>query len=536
MQSDSITKAGRREWTGLAVIALPCMVYAMDLTVLNLALPALSAQLRPSSSQLLWIVDIYGFLVAGFLITMGTLGDRIGRRRLLLIGAGAFALASLLAAAANSAEMLIAMRAVLGIAGATLAPSTMSLIRNMFHDPHQRQFAIGIWIASFSLGAAIGPLVGGVLLQYFWWGSVFLPAVPVMLLLLALGPRLLPEYRDPGAGRLDLTSVAQSLLAVLASVYALKTMAENGVSWPPLVLLVGGLGVAWLFFRRQLRLAYPLLDLQLFVQPRFRAATVAYGLSSMAMFGVYIFIAQYLQLVLLLTPLQAGVATVPWALAFVVGSMGAPLLTSRSWGGPEKPGLEAPIRHRRAAGVLVWGMVLAAIGFALLALAPIRFGLSGLVVSTVVMGVGLGAVFTIGNEMIISAAPPERAGAASAIAETCSELSGALGIALMGSLGTVVYRRFLLAAMPTGIDNDALELALSTLGAALGSSAALPAALGSAVTAAAQAAFADAMQVAAAVGAALLLLAIVVAARILRGPASSQADVDQRSVARPADD
>ena len=201
-------KATRREWIGLAVIALPCLVYAMDLTVLNLAVPALSTELKPTSSQLLWIIDIYGFLVAGFLITMGTLGDRIGRRKLLLIGAAAFGIASLIAAFSRSAEMLIAMRALLGIAGATLAPSTMSLIRNMFHDEHQRQFAIGIWIASFSLGGAIGPLVGGVMLQYFWWGSVFLVAVPVMALLLLLGPRLLPEYRDPKAGPIDLVSVA----------------------------------------------------------------------------------------------------------------------------------------------------------------------------------------------------------------------------------------------------------------------------------------------------------------------------------------
>lgn len=216
MTSISPTRAGRREWIGLAVIALPCLVYAMDLTVLNLALPAISAQLTPTSAQQLWIIDVYGFLVAGFLITMGTVGDRIGRRKLLLIGAAAFAVASTIAAFSTSAGMLIAMRALLGIAGATLAPSTMSLIRNMFHDPRQRQFAIGVWIASFSVGSAIGPLVGGALLQFYWSGSVFLVAVPVMVLLLIVGPSLLPEYRDPNAGRIDPLSVTQSLFAVLA--------------------------------------------------------------------------------------------------------------------------------------------------------------------------------------------------------------------------------------------------------------------------------------------------------------------------------
>src|SRR5687767_1769597 len=218
----AIPRAGRREWIGLAVIALPCLLYSMDLTVLNLAVPALSADLKPTSAQLLWIVDIYGFMVAGSLITMGTLGDRIGRRRLLLIGAAAFGIASVLAAFATSAEMLIATRALLGVAGATLAPSTLSLIRNMFLDPGQRTVAIGVWVTSYSVGGAIGPLLGGVLLEYFWWGSVFLLAVPVMALLLAVGPALLPEYRDPDAGRLHLPSAALSLVAVLALIFGLK--------------------------------------------------------------------------------------------------------------------------------------------------------------------------------------------------------------------------------------------------------------------------------------------------------------------------
>ena len=227
-------KAGRREWIGLAVIALPCLLYSMDLTVLNLALPRLSADLGPTSSELLWIVDIYGFLVAGMLITMGTLGDRIGRRRLLLMGAAAFGLASVLAAFSTSASMLIAARALLGVAGATLAPSTLSLIRNMFLDPRQRTAAIGVWATSFSVGGAMGPLLGGAMLQQFWWGAVFLLAVPVMILLLVLGPRLLPEYRDPAAGRLDLTSAVLSLVAVLAGIFGLKAWARDGLGLVPL--------------------------------------------------------------------------------------------------------------------------------------------------------------------------------------------------------------------------------------------------------------------------------------------------------------
>src|SRR5688500_9194547 len=199
--TESAPKAGPRAWIGLAVIALPCLLYSMDLTVLHLAVPALTRDLEPSSAQLLWIIDIYGFLVAGTLITMGTLGDRIGRRKLLMLGAAAFGVTSVLAAFSTSAEMLIATRALLGLAGATLAPSTLSLIRNMFMDPAQRTIAVSVWITSYSAGAAIGPPLGGLLLEFFWWGSVFLLAVPVMVVILIAGPRLLPEFRDPNAGK-----------------------------------------------------------------------------------------------------------------------------------------------------------------------------------------------------------------------------------------------------------------------------------------------------------------------------------------------
>src|SRR5579859_7049693 len=258
------SKATLKEWLGLAVIALPCLLYSMDLTVLNLAVPRISTDLQPSSVQLLWIVDIYGFMLAGSLITMGTLGDRIGRRKLLLIGAAAFGAASVLTAFASSAAQLIAARGLLGVAAATLAPSTLSLIRNMFLDAKQRTTAIAIWIASFSAGAAIGPVVGGVLLAHFWWGSVFLIAVPVMALLLILGPILLPEFRNPDAGRLDVISAALSIVAVLAVIYGIKEMAQDGVSPEAVLLILAGSGVAWLFVRRQYALADPLIDLRLF--------------------------------------------------------------------------------------------------------------------------------------------------------------------------------------------------------------------------------------------------------------------------------
>jgi MFS transporter, DHA2 family, multidrug resistance protein len=221
MSTIAATRAGRREWIGLVVLALPCLLYSMDLTVLDLAVPQLSADLAPTSAELLWILDIYGFMVAGSLITMGALGDRIGRRRLLLIGAAAFGVASVAAALSTSPAMLIAARAVLGVAGATLAPSTLSLIRNMFLDSRQRTFAIGVWVTSYSVGSAIGPLLGGFLLLHFWWGSVFLIGVPVMALLLVVGPLLLPEFENPDAGPLDLSSAALSLVAVLLAIFGL---------------------------------------------------------------------------------------------------------------------------------------------------------------------------------------------------------------------------------------------------------------------------------------------------------------------------
>src|SRR5918999_5051147 len=257
-------RATSREWIGLAVLLLAALVYAMDLTVLNLAIPRISFELQPSSAQLLWILDIYGFLVAGLLITMGTLGDRIGRRRLLLGGAAGFALSSLLAAFSTSAEMLIASRALMGVFGATVAPSTLSLIFTMFRDQKQRTTAIGFWIAAYSAGGAVGPVLGGIFLEFFWWGSVFLIGVPVMGLLLILGPRTLPEYRDPQARRLDLASAVISLVGILAIVYGLKEIAQGGISAVPVLAIVAGILLGIVFVRLQLRLESPMIDVRLF--------------------------------------------------------------------------------------------------------------------------------------------------------------------------------------------------------------------------------------------------------------------------------
>src|SRR5918999_1351411 len=365
MQEMTVPKAGRREWIGLAVILLPTLLYAMDLTVLHLAVPAISRDLAPTSAQLLWIIDIYGFLVAGSLLTMGTLGDRIGRRKLMLIGATLFGLASLLAAFSTSFEMLIAARALLGIAGATIAPSTLSLLRNMFHDPAQFSVAIGVWVSGFSAGSAIGPLVGGVLLERFWWGSVFLISVPVMVVLLITAPLLLPEYRDPDAGRLDLLSAALSLIAVLA--------------------------VGAIFVRRQRTLADPLIDMKLFTNRAFSGSLAMYMLGVLFAFGIFYFTGQYLQLVAGMSPLHAGVWSLPSAAAFIIGSNLAPRI----------------VRRFRPGRVVAVGMSLGAIGLAMLSQVGVD-SLPLLLLGSFVMAVGVSPVVTLATDIIVGSAPPEQ--------------------------------------------------------------------------------------------------------------------------------
>ena len=498
-------RAGVREWTGLGVLALACILYSMDLTVLHLAVPQISADLKPTSSQLLWIIDIYGFFVAGSLITMGTLGDRIGRRRLLLIGAVTFAITSVLAAFSTSAEMLIVTRALLGISGATIAPSTLSLIRNMFHDQNQRTLAIGVWISSFSAGAAIGPLLGGVLLEYFWWGSVFLLALPVMAVLLALGPVLLPEFKDPKARRLDVVSAALSLAAILAVIYGIKQIAQEGLGWQSALFVAAGLAIGAVFLRRQKKLVYPFIDLRLFRVPAFSASLATFVLGVFVTFGVFVFIAQYLQLVLGFSPLQAGVWMLPWALSFVAGSTLTPAIVRRL-----RPGL-----------VIAGGLALAAVGFGLLTQIGEEEYIVPLIAGLVVSSFGLAPVFTLATDLVVGSAPPERAGSASAISETSAELGGAVGIAILGSIGTAIYRREIANAVPAGIPPEALEVARDTLGGAVGVAGQLPGAVGSLLLDAARDAFMQGLHltvlISVAVSAAAAVLVLIALRNVQRG-------------------
>jgi DHA2 family multidrug resistance protein-like MFS transporter len=506
MTTTDTPRAGRREWIGLAVLALACLLYVMDLTVLHLAVPAISEDLKPSSAQLLWIIDIYGFMVAGFLITMGTLGDRIGRRKLLLVGAAAFGAVSILAAFSTSPEMLIFSRAVLGIAGATLAPSTLSLIFSMFQDPRQRAVAIGVWISAFSAGSAIGPVLGGILLENFWWGSVFLLALPVMALLLVLGPVVLPEYRDEKAGRLDLISAAMSLVAVLGAIFGLKQIAQDGVALLPVATIVVALVVGGLFVRRQFILADPMLDLRLFRIPAFSASLAINFLSIFVAVGYFLFVAQFLQLVIGLSPLEAGLWSLPSAIGFIVGSNAAPRI----------------VRRVRAAYVMGAGLALSAIGLAVLTQVGGSNGLAAVVVGSVIISLGLAPVFSLTTDLIVGSAPPERAGAASGISETASELGGALGIAVLGSIGVALYRGRIADALPAGVPADATIVARDTLGGAVAVAAQLPAELGTTVLEVARGAFVQGMQAATTISAVISVGVAILAVVMLRNVGSGE--------------
>jgi len=513
-QDTTLATAGRRAWLGLAVLMLPTLLIAMDFTVLHLAVPTITEDLTPSSAQLLWILDIYGFLIAGSLITMGTLGDRIGRRRLLMIGAAAFGLASTLAAFSTSAEMLIAARALLGIAGATLMPSTMALLRNMFPDPKQFMVAIGIWVSGFSAGSAIGPLLGGFMLEHFWWGSVFLLNVPVMVLLLVLGPVLLPEYRNPDPGRFDLLSAGQSLAAVLLVIYGVKRTAEGGAGWVSYAAIATGLIVGVLFLRRQRRLPDPLLDLGLFSNRAFSTSVGSMTFGIFAFLGVNFFSAQYLQLVHGLSPFHAGLWTLPGAIAFIVSSNLAPRL----------------VRSVRPVNVVTTGWALAALGFVVLSQVGTDSSLWLLAASNVLMAGGFGMVVTLVVDMIMGAAPPERAGAASALSETSQELGGALGLAILGSLGTAVYRQSLSDTIPAGLPPHAVDSARDTLGGAVVAAAGLPDPVAGALLVAARDAFVQGMHLTAVIGVVLFTVIAVLVRMILGGTSATAEPVAEPEV------
>lgn len=484
-------RAGRREWWALGALVLVVLLLAIDGTVLYLAVPSLVEHLDPTATELLWIGDIYAFVLAALLITMGNLADRIGRKKLLLIGAGAFGCASILAAFAPNPETLIAARAVLGFAAATLMPSSLSIVRAMFSDRAQRTSAIAIWSAGATAGAALGPVVGGALLEKFWWGSVFLINVPIMALVLIVGAALLPESRGNTDHPVDFVSSALSILAIVPLVYTLKHWLGTGLDL--VVPISGALGLfsGWLFIRRQKRLPYPLLDVNLFRAPAFLGAVASNGLALFAFMGLLFFFSQYLQLVRGYGPLPAGVAELPATLASVFVIVFIGLLVDKLGTG-------------RAIGAGLAAAALGLVGIALSATMPAYWGLA---VALGVLGLGIGIAATLSVDAVVTTVPKERAGAASSIAETAYELGGALGIAVLGSIHLANYRAHL--DPPGGTDPADIAHAQRSLASALAE------VNNPELIAHAQSAFTTAMQTTAFIAAVVMAAAAVVAWRVI---------------------
>ncbi|MDQ0841634.1 MFS transporter [Streptomyces sp. V1I6] len=493
---ETVYRPGR--WLALAVLVLAVLLVAVDATVLGLATPFLSEDLAPTGTQLLWIGDVYSFVIAGLLVSMGSLGDRIGRKKLLLSGAVAFGAVSVLNAYATSPEMMILARALLGVAGATLMPSTLALIRNIFHDPRERSFAIGIWGATASAGAAVGPVVGGLLLEHFWWGSVFLINLPVMAVLVVVGVKLLPESKNPVTGPWDLLSVALSLVGMVAVVYAVKEAATHGASWEAGVAALVGAAGLYGFYRRQLTLSAPLLDMRLFRHRGFSGAVLADLLTILGLSGLVFFLSQFLQLVQGRAPFEAGLAELPAA----IGAVATGLVAGKV------------ARRFSVRSVVAGGLAAVGLSLAVLTMLTGSTGYPLLGAALLIVGAGAGFSFTVTADVILSSVPKEQAGAASAVSETAYELGAALGIALLGSIVTGVYRGF---TAPDGTPTDVAAAAHESLGGAVEASASLPPARAEALVTAAQEAFTEGLRMAAGVGAVVLLTTAVVAWFLLRG-------------------
>ncbi|WP_344592595.1 MFS transporter [Actinomadura vinacea] len=413
-----------RAWLGLLVILGPVLLVAMDGSVLFLAMPKVTEALSPTADQALWILDIYGFAVGSLLIAFGNIGDRYGRLKLLMTGTAVFGVASAGAAFAPGPELLVAFRALMGVAGATLLPSALAVLSELFTDPRRRAKAIGIFAAAFAAGFAVGPVVGGQLLSGFWWGSVFLINLPVVLLFLLLAPVLLREVRTTGTGRIDVLSVLLSAAGILLTVYAIKHAAAEGVAATPVATGIAGIVTLGWFARRQLRLEHPLIDFRLFRDRVFTIAVVT-GLLPLTAWSAAAYLGGiYLQSVLGLAVLDAALVALPGAAVLTVTCVVTPALVAR-------------IGTRAA---LITCHFCVAAGLLLLLPTSGSGGIGWYIASTVIAGIGYGVSFSVVADTAVAAVPAERAGSAAAIAETSNEIGNALGIALLGSLATLIFR------------------------------------------------------------------------------------------------
>ncbi|MBN9635007.1 MAG: efflux MFS transporter LfrA [Actinobacteria bacterium] len=497
--NDVTNRTPGRHWWALAVLMLPVLLISIDNTVLAFALPRIAEDFRPSAATQLWLVDIYSLVLATLLVTMGSLGDRFGRRRLLLIGAVGFAAISAAAAFAPSAGYLVAARAALGVFGAMLMPSTLSLIRNIFTEATSRRLAIAIWASCFAAGSALGPIVGGLVLQHFHWGAVFMIAVPILLPLLVLAPKLVPESRDPNPGPVDALSVLLSLVAMLPVVWAIKTAAHDGISTLTLAAVALGIAAGVWFVRRQNRSATPILDMRLFGHGPFTASILANFLSMVGLIGFLFFISQHLQLVLGLDPLTAALVMLPGAAASTIAGIAVVRLTRRF----------APQT------LIVTGLLLVAAGFLLIVLFRHDLTIVGVIASFTVLELGVGVSQTISNDTIVASVPPEKAGAASAVSETAYELGAVIGTAGLGTMFTAFYRANV--ELPGALSPAQSADAGESIGGAISVARALPTELGNHLMESARVAFDSGIGATAATAAALAAAAAAIVAAAFRG-------------------
>lgn len=479
-----------RRWGSLGVLVAAVLLLAIDSTVLYLAVPSLTQELNATATQVLWIGDIYSLVLAGLLVTMGNLADRIGRKRLLLIGATAFGGASALAAFSTSPEMLIAARLLLGVAGATIMPSTLSLIRNIFTDATERTRAVAVWSAAAASGIALGPLVGGALLENFWWGSVFLINVPIIVVLLIAGMLLLPESRNPSPGPFDLPSSLLSMIAVLPLVYFIKKAVGGDfdtVVWVALAVAIMG---TVLFIRRQRSSKAPMIDVDLFRIPEFSGAVLINFVTIFALSGLLFFFSQYLQLARGMSPLQAGLAQLPVAAA----AMLVVFFVARAL-------------HVLGRGpAIAFALGLGAVGLVLMALAESSDNYLWIALALVPVGLGIGLAETLSVDAVVSSVKPTKAGAAASISETAYEFGVALGIAVLGSIMSALYRANL--NLPADLPESIRETAQDSLAGAA-------AVLDPATLEMAQHAFVSGMETTTMIAAAFMAAAAIIAWRLI---------------------
>lgn len=488
-------------WTVLVVLCISLLLVALDATVLHVAVPAVTEDLHPGAIQLLWIVDAYPLVAASLLILFGTLGDRVGRRRVLLIGYGLFAAASAIAAFAPSPHVLIAARALLGVGGAMIMPATLSIIRQVFPDRRERAVAIGLWTAVAAVGAAVGPVLGGFLVEHFWWGSVFLINIPLMAVMLPLGRWLLPESRGEQDGPWDVLGALTAAAGVLGAVLGVK---ELGGGHGPhraagIVPLLVGVALLVLFVRRQRRRKqHPLIDMAMFSRPAFCTSVGCIVLAMLALVGLELIAVQYLQLVLGLSPFETGLRLLPLTFA----AMAAGLFGSR-------------LLQRLGPRTMV------SLGFLLTALAVLGLTVMGqhdrpwlLTGGFVLLGFGLEMTLFGAYESMLSEAPAAQAGGAAAIGETSYQLGAGIGIALLGSVMNAAYAPGL-ARVP-GVPAASSAQAGRSLGEAYEVSGRLGGSAGAALRHAARHSFVHGLHVTLLVSAGLLLLGAFAALRLPR--------------------